>query len=240
MVDHLGGAGHNNPPEDTPFEKLVNDVTDLYDEARLWMDGEAIIDDKQAEAVGNMIIAFRNLAKRGTAMHKEEKQPFKDGGKDVDNKYRTVRADIERAGTVCKAVSSKWQIKVENELRAEQVRLQSEADEKERVAQEAIRNSADNIAAREKAERDLKDADAARAVAKKASKATAKVGGSGGRAIGLTTKRTAVITGLMAVVMHYKDTPEMLDLVTKLANRDARAGTQEIPGVCITEERVAR
>ena len=38
----IAEAGHNNPPEQTPFELVAGRINDLYTEAKNWLDGEPV------------------------------------------------------------------------------------------------------------------------------------------------------------------------------------------------------
>ena len=43
--------GDNVPPEPTPFDLSWAEITDLFDEAKLWMDGEPVATQAQLQVI---------------------------------------------------------------------------------------------------------------------------------------------------------------------------------------------
>jgi len=232
--------GDNKPPAND-FEKLEMDVLSIYGEAKLWLDGEKLTTDGQATAIGNMVGRFRVLAKTAKELFTTEKAPHLEASRACDAKYKDVKADIERASKALKSVLTDWQIKKDEELRAEQKRLEDAAAVKQAEAQEALQASEQNLEDREAAEVLVAKAEAAKKSAKKAGAARASAGGEmGSRAIGLTTVAVATVIGPMKASIHYSNDPWVVETVQRCASRDAKAGMRDIPGVEVTEERKAR
>jgi hypothetical protein len=69
----------------------------------------------------------------------------------------------------------------------------------------------------------------------------AKTSGASGRAVGLRTVRSAVITDLKAAALYFAEAnnPELRELLQAICDRCARAGTAPIPGVEFKEEKKA-
>ena len=118
----------------------------------------------------------------------------------------------------------------------------AEADVAAAKAREATDKAAPtDLAAREEAERYIDDAIAANAHAKAAAKDRGSAKG-GARAVTLRSVWTGTITDLTACAGHYwhTDKEALQMLIAQMVHRDVRAGKRDIPGVDITEERVAQ
>jgi hypothetical protein len=160
MSEAVATAGHNNPPEPTPFEKISEEIETLYGEARLWLDGEPVATQGQADGIAKLLNMIRDAAKRADLLRVAENKPFDDGKAEVQRRYAALIADTKGmkgkttiATDACKKALAPWLDKLDREMKAEAERLRLAAEEKARVAQEAIRATAgDNIAEREAAE----------------------------------------------------------------------------------------
>ena len=73
--------GHNNPP--TEFEVCKKTIQDLYEEAKLWLDGEPVETQEQADALNTLESRIREAAKDAEANRKKEAKPFDDGKAEV-------------------------------------------------------------------------------------------------------------------------------------------------------------
>lgn len=234
--------GHNNPPEPTPFELAKEKVDTVCMEARHWLDGAAVNDEKTAGSVSNLLNLLRDAEKKAEAARKEEKQPYLDAGRTIDAKYKELTDQVELAVGACKKALQPWLIAQEAKKKEEAERARREADEKARAAQEALRaTAAESLVEKEKAEALYKEAKKAEKVALSAAKETAKADGGIGRAVSLRTEYVPVLTDEKAAARHYwtTDKHSFLDLLKTLASRDVRMGKREIPGFEIKEEKRA-
>lgn len=235
----LATIGHNNPPPPTPYEQAEKEITDLYGEATLWLDGAVVDNQDLADGLGNLLNLIRAAEKKADTARKEEKQPHMDAAKAVDDKYRPLIEQAKRATDGCKAALAPWLAKVEAEKRAREEAARREAEEKARLAREALQ-SADvfNLAEREHAESLVKAAKKAEAKAKAAAKDGAKAGGAIGRVATLRTTYTPVLTDAREAIRHYwlANNAEIIELLRELAAKDVRAGKREIPGFRIEEQ----
>ena len=57
----MNQIGHNNPPKD--YDYIKDRIEMLRDEARLWLDGEKVKTEKEAENVAKLLGMFRSAAK---------------------------------------------------------------------------------------------------------------------------------------------------------------------------------
>jgi len=241
-------AGHNNPPEATPFDAIKAKVDDLRMEAGSWLDGAEIENQGQADALGLMLDMVRKLKTEAEAAKTAEKKPFMDAANEVQARYNTLTGETKAQTGVLitieqtvKATLAKWLRKKAAEQ--EQARLEAErvAREAAAKAQEALAHTHDttDIDDRDAA---LRDVDAARQAAidlAQANKAKAQVQAVA-RAIGLRTVYKPEIASLKDALAHYwRDRPDAFtDLVLQFARDDIRAGKRQIPGINVIAEQV--
>lgn len=232
--------GGNAPPEPTPFEAAEKAVGDVYDEAKLWLDGAKVCDQETADGLGNLLKLIRDAE----ALVKEKKEieyrPHKEACDAVVARYKPLLKKADDAAKSCKAALQPWLDEQDRKLRAEQERLRQEAEAKARAAQEALRAAeATNLVEREAAEALVDEAKAAEKVANKAAKQAALAGGAYGKSVGLRTEWVALLVdpvefGRFAWA-NYRD--EYEEFLKSLADRLVRNGARSLPGVAITEER---
>lgn len=245
-----GLMGHNNPPveiEPTPFEMSEVEIGDLYAEAKNWLDGEPVTTQAQADGLSKLLDDLRKAGKLADERRVEENKPFDDGKAEVQARYapliadtKSVKGKVPLAIDMAKKALAPWLQKLEDEKRAAAEAARKEAEEKARIAQEALRAS--NVAdleKREAAEALIREAQAAEAAATKAENSKAHATG-GTRAIGLRSVWRAEMTDAREAARHYWLTKrEEVDAFFQgLADADVRAGKREIPGFLIAETRV--
>lgn len=235
------GIGHNQPPK-TPFETAVDSISTLHTEATNWLDGDAIENQGQADAVSVLLDDARKAKKAADASRKTENKPFDDGKKEVQGRYNPLLKRCDTIADACKKVLAPFLAKIDEEKRKVAEQARKDADEALAKAQEkhAAAGTTD-FAAREEAERYIDDAKAALAFAAHAAKDKGAAKG-GTRAVTLRSVYIPSITDLTAAARHYwtTDIDALESLILDLVRRDVRDGKHDIPGVTITEERVAQ
>jgi hypothetical protein len=245
-----GLMGHNNPPveiEPTPFEMSQVEIGDLYAEAKNWLDGEPVTSQAQADGLSKLIDDLRKAAKLADERRVAENKPFDDGKAEVQARYAPLIADTKSvkgkavlAIDMAKQALAPWLQELEAEKLAAAAKARAEADEKLRIAQEALRTSqVADLEKREAAEALIREAERAEAAATKAEGAKAHATG-GSRAMGLRSVWRAEMTDGRAAAAHYWTTRRVdVDAFFQgLADADVRAGKREIPGFNIIEDRV--
>lgn len=241
--------GGNNPPELTPFEIAEKAVNEIYDETVLWLDGQKIDSQELADGVANLLAEIRKAEKLADDTRTAEKAPLDEAVKAIQAKYAPLIADTKSmkgktvlAAQACKAALQPWLDAEDRRLAAEAAAARAEADRKRQEAEAALRASeADNLAEREAAEEQLREARKAEAAANVASRKTATAGGAFGRAVGLRTGWEVVLDDPQAAARHYwtTDRSALDTLLLSLAERDIKAGKRGIPGVVIVEKKTA-
>lgn len=238
--------GHNVPPVPTPFELSECEIGDLFTEAANWLDGVQIENEDQAEAVGNILRDMRAARTRADERRAADKAPWDAGAQAVQDAYAPLIADTKkikgkatRAIEGCKALLDKWLAKVEAEKRAKADAARREAEERERIAFEAMQaSSVDNLAERERAEVLVDQAKAATKEADRADKDRAVVRG-GGRAISSRLYHDAVLVDPVAALRHAREVwPDDLKAwLAQRAQQDMNRGVLTIPGFDAVERR---
>jgi NADH dehydrogenase/NADH:ubiquinone oxidoreductase subunit G len=250
-VPQPAGIGHNSPPEPTPFERVRDRISNLYAEAAMWLDGEPIATQGQADDLSNLLNMIRDAKQEAEEARKAEAKPFDDGKAEVQARYAPLIADTKSvkgmttlAVEACKKALAPWLEKLADEKEAIARKAREEADAQRQAAKEAVRaaQAATDLAAREAAEQRLQEAKKAEALAKKAESDTAKSGGGVGRRVSLHTYYIAEIHDLKEFAGHvwtnYRD-----DIRTYLAQRAqwlVDQGKRDIPGVTVREDRRAQ
>ncbi len=235
------GMGHNLPPK-TPFEIAEDRIETLHVEATNWLDGDAIENQGQADAVSRLLSDARKARKEADTARKIENAPFVTGKAEVQGRYNPLlkRADI--IADLCKKVLAPFLARIDAEKKAAAEQARKDAEEATAKAQEAFAKAdPTNLDAREEAERYADDAKVADAHAKSAAKDKGAAKG-GQRAVTLRSVFTGSITDLTACARHYwaTDRDALEALIAEMVRRDVRAGKRDIPGVEITEEKKAQ
>lgn len=250
VIVSSGLIGHNNPPveiEPTPFEMSEVEIGDLYAEAKNWLDGEPVSSQAQADGLSKLIDELRKAANLADERRKEENRPFDEGKAEVQARYaplisdtKSVKGKAVLAIDMAKKVLAPWLQKLEDEKRAAAEAARKEAEEKARIAQEAMRASqVHDLEKREAAEALVREAQKAEAAATKAENSKAHATG-GTRAMGLRSVWRAEMTDAREAARHYWQTrrEEVDAFFQKLADADVHAGKRSIPGFSVTEQRV--
>jgi hypothetical protein len=233
-----GMIGHNNPPD--PFGAISAHITDLYAEAKNFLDGDPITSESMAAAVTDLLDQIREAEKAADDLRKEENKPFDEGKAAVQAKYAPLISDTKAvkgktvlAAEACKAALAPWRQAQEAAKQEAARKAREEAEAAARAAAEAMRASqVDDLAAREEAERLVREAETAAKQANRADKAATT--GTGLRSYW----SPKLVDGVEAARHYWKvNRSECEAFFLSLANADARQGIRTIPGFEIVEER---
>lgn len=232
--------GHNNPP--APIETLRERVA-AY---RAELGGLGPVGEGTAQRYRDAIGYGSALAKEIDSQRDVEKRPHMEAGRAVDAAYKPLAAECAAVQKELKGLLQTFIAEREAEAR----RRAQEAIERARRAEEAA------LKALEEAGEDpflepladvinpaavIAEAKAAQLEASAASRVGSATGGFA--AIGLKTRRAAVVKDAAALAAHYvrARNSDLLALLVKLANADvrhAKGAPIDLPGVKVVEERV--
>jgi hypothetical protein len=147
-LDRNPPLGDNNPPEPTPIEITAKEVNDLYDEAKLWLDGEPIVTVGQASEVAELRKRIQAAAKAGEERRVAEAKPFDEAKKKVQDAYNPlIHKDKGKTALALSALNTAlapYLAELDRQQRAEAAVLreqQLEAERKARVASQPSRRT---------------------------------------------------------------------------------------------------
>lgn len=230
----LHGAGHNNPPK-TPFEIASGEIDALFEEAQHWLDGSGVNTPAEESNVDELLNMLRTAEKSADAARKTENEPFDKGKAEVQARYNPILAKAKLAQDACKKALAPYRQKIADEKASAAEKLRLEAEAKRKAAEEALRSSqVTDLAQRAAAEDLLKDA-------QKADRAASKAGKAATTGLGLRTTYRTAITDQTAFARYVwaNHQSDLADFLADLAPKLVARGLREMPGVSVTEEKVA-
>lgn len=236
----IANIGHNNPPEPTPFELSQQEIEDLFVEAKIWLDGEPVTKQEQADALNTLETRIRKAAKEAEARRKAEAKPFDDGKAEVQARYKPIIEKSDRALDSVKAALKPYLIELDRIQQEVAKKAREEADKARAEALKAMqeRDHA-NLEQSLAAEQLVKDAKAAEQAALKAAQEKAHAKGEG-RATGLRTVYRAQMTDAKAAAawVWKERNQDLMEFIQTMADKAVRAGSRSIQGFEIIEEKV--
>lgn len=230
---------HNAPAD--PFTLLSESIDDLLLEANNFLDGKAIETEEQEQAVASILTRLRREANAADEARKAEKKPHDEAAAAVQAKWNPLIDKGRQAVSTAKTALTAFLRKKEEAQRAAAEAARMEAERQAAAARQAAEQASPTDLAGQTVARHL--ADNAAAAAKQAEKlGKAKVQAKGGeRAVGLRSSWSAQITDPIAFGKwaweHRRD--DYWAFLEQLAEREARHGPRDIPGLKINEERKA-
>ena len=235
---------NSNAPTD-PFDTHKADIEDLYDEAKNWLDGQAIENAGQADDVASLIDRLTKAWKAADDARDIEKRPHMEAANAVQAKYKPILAKATTAKDVAKKAQATWLKKLRDEQAAIARKAAEEAEAAAKAAIDAVQaaNEAGDLSAREEAEAMVEQAKDLIHDAKVAEKAKPQAKSQfGARAMGLRSIWTPTLTDGVLAMRHYWLIPdrraEIEALMLDMARKDVRAGSRAIPGFEINEDYV--
>ncbi len=238
--------GHNAPPEPTPFERVAQRIDDLYGEGRNWLDGKPIENQDQNDAVATIVREMQAAAAEADKLRTAEKKPYDEAANAVQERFHPLIGNTKagkgksvRVIDGCKALLTAFMVAEDAKKRAAADVLRREAEERERIAREAMQaSSVDDLAKRERAEQLVKAAETAKRDAAKAEK-DRPVARSGGRAMSLRLYHDATLVDSAAALKHAKAAwaDDLKAWLVQRAQQDMNRGVLTIPGFDAVERR---
>lgn len=247
-INERAVVGHNNPPiEMTAFEAVRINITDLFEEATAWLDGEPVTTQKQADAINTLKGTIKDAIAAAEAERVKEIGPHKAKVDEIQARYneligsnKSITGIAIKAEQACNAALKPYLIELDRQQQEAARLAREEADRKQREAMEAMRQrDAANLSQRLEAERLVSEAKAAEQAATKAESAKAHAKGDG-RATGLRTVHRAVMIDNKeaAAWVWVEHNPELMEFVQSLADKAVRIGKRSIRGFNVIEEKV--
>jgi len=240
--------GGNQPPAElTAFEAVKINITDLYDEARLWLDGTPVETQEQADALNTLKARIRDAIKAAETQRVIEGAPHKQAIDEIQARYnelignnKSVTGIALKAEEACNKALKPFLLELERQQQEAARIAREEAARKQEEAMAAMRErDAANLQQREDAERLVQEAKEAEAAANQAEKAKAHAKGDG-RATGLRTVYRAVLIDrqLAAKWVWLDRNEELMTWIQDQADKAVRGGVLSIAGFEVIEEKV--
>jgi hypothetical protein len=225
---------------------LTKAVDDAYGEAKLWLDGEKVANQDQADALGKLYTSLDEAQKLAESTRVTLKKPHLDAGAKVDETYAPLRDKADKARKAVKLAIQLWNDHLAEIAAQEAERIRKAAEEAEELAaaQRVEAKAANNLAAMEDAEQALDDAVTLAATARKIETAPVITRTAGARGIGRVPMHWVGRIGTSqddrkACLQHYMvaQRAALTEWLQSQLDKDVRAGSRAIPGCTITEEK---
>lgn len=238
---------HNNPPPYDPeaFAALVRAAQDYADAGGEWLDLKVIETEEQAQYLADYIDGARKKLKQVETWRVDAKRPHDEAAKAVQaaaaKPKEILEASIRKALDLLTPFQIAKKRAAEEEARRREAEARRQREEAERLAaQAAARN---DIAGEVEAERLRREAEQAAKVAQRSVTGAVESATGGGRTVALVSVRSAIIDNPLQVFLFFRDRPEVLDVLQRLANGYVRAKDfdgKDIPGTHTIIEEKAR
>lgn len=193
-----------------------------------WADIKVIGSAEQSERLTDFVTGARQLWQKVEDQRKADKKPHDDRAAEVQAAFIGLLNKLKAAGDKLKPMQAVW-------LAREQARIDAENDETKRLADEKA-EAARQLGAQAAARNDVSGEVEAAAMLKEAGKeqkaagrdVKAKAGSAsgGGRAMSMRDVKTAVIHSQNSIYMHFREHPDVVDLMQRLANQAIRSGVE--------------
>lgn len=247
MLDaETAGPGHNNPPPYDPdaLAELNEKVSEFLKATQTWLSLEKIETEIHAGQVTDQISGLRGLWKKVDTARKSAKKPHDDAGKAVQAAFNPLLTKLTRAADALKpklAVYAEEKAAREEEARKiAGAEAQKQAEEAKAKLAEA--EAAGDIGAQVEAEEAAKEAEEAQTKAARPVSSGVKSATGAGRTMSMRKVKEVEITNLNVLFMHYRDRPEVSELLQRLATAEVRSKDYDpakpVPGVNVTERKV--
>ncbi|MBZ9921668.1 hypothetical protein LB579_28635 [Mesorhizobium sp. BR1-1-7] len=229
------GIGHNNPPD--PITEALSAITDLYDEAKNFADGEPIDSEAMHDTVTALRDAIHEAGKAADALRVEAKKPLDEQIAAIQDRFNPAiqpkKGMVDRAKASLAELLAAWRKQEADRKAAIAAAARLEAERIAKEAQDAIRASAGNLAAREEAEALLVEAKQAEKKAKRDDKAATS-------GLGLRTVWRAELVDVEKALdwCYGRDPDAFRALCQSQADTVVRAGMRMVPGFRVWEDKV--
>ena len=231
-MNELAPIGHNRGPD--PIDTALAPYGDHISEAEAWLDGAAVENETQMQAVDALLKEIKAAEKAVTTAQKSEAAPLHDAWKAALARYKPTLDDLDRMKRGLIAAVDGFKRK----LAAQKAEAERKAREEAEAAAQALRDArakaeASDIEAQRAIAEAEREAEIARINAAKASKDTAVKG--------MVTRTFYKVTDHKAL-LHWiakNDRDAITAFVDEYARRNHSLGCQR-DGLDVWQEKVAK
>jgi type IV secretory pathway VirB10-like protein len=228
MLDKTtAGPGHNNPPPYDPDElaKFDATVTEFLSATQQWLAMDKIETDTHAGQITDQITGLRGLWKKVDEARKAAKKPHDEAGKAVQKAYAPLLEKLTKAADKLKPklaayASEKARREAEARQKAEE---EARAKAESAAAAQKEAEASGDISAQVEAEEAAKEAEQMQKDAARKTATNVKSASGAGRTMSLRKIPEVEITNINVLFLHYRDHPDVRDLLQRLATAEVRA-----------------
>lgn len=208
-------------------------VTAFMEACGKWADIKEIGSAEQSERLTDFIAGARQLWQKVEDQRKADKKPHDDRAAEVQEAFIGMLNKLKAAGEKLKPMQAAWLAKVQAKIDAEKAEQRRLAEEKAEAARQLAAQAAarNDVSGEVDAAAALKEAEKEQKAANRDVKAKAGSASGGGRAMAMREVRSAEILSRNSVYMHFRDHPDVVDLLQRLATAAVRAGVEFDPKV---------
>jgi hypothetical protein len=240
MNELTPGIGHNMPPVTTPPAEIARKVYDYADKGAAWIEVASIEDAEQASLLADFLSGAKALKKEVDAARVAAKKPFDEAAKAVQESFARLIAPLDllvsKTSPKLADFATRERRAAEERRMAEQRAAAEAAAEAARLASEA--QARNDVVGQAEAEAAAKEAEKAAKAAARPVKTNVQSATGGGRTMALRTMRFAVIDNASLAFMQFRDHPEVVAVLERLATAEIRSkeGRKQIPGFIVKEK----
>lgn len=235
LLNPAATIGHNHPPD--PIDEALTAITDLYDEALNFADGEPIDSDAMHDTVTALRDALHEAGKAADALRVEAKKPLDEQIDAIQSRFNPAiqpkKGMVDRAKASLGELLAAWRKQEADKKAAIAAAARLEAERIAKEAQDAKRASAGNLVAREEAEALLVEAKQAEKQARRDDKAATS-------GLGLRTVWRAELVDVEKALdwCYGRDPDAFRALCQSQADNQVGAGMRSVPGFRVWEDKI--
>lgn len=236
--------GHNNPPafDQAIVVELKERSTLFLEVTKQWIELDEIKTENQAELCADQITGLRKLWKEADDSRKVAKKPHDTAAKAVQDAFKPILLKLEKAADALKPKLETYATKRAEEEAREKAAAEAKAREELKAAEDAARvaEADGDIDAQVEAEAKAKEAESVAKAAAKAPSQKIKSATGGGRTMSLRSVKEVEIKNINVLFMHFKETPQVVELLKSLATASVRSkdydhAANPVPGINVVE-----
>lgn len=229
----MDGGGWADEPEKAPSIGHNSGEADPFDATKIELLGEIetaasmlaepVTTKDQADKLGIWITKIRDIGKRADDLRKVEKQPFLDGGRAVDQKWKEL---TDRSADEVAKLKSHLKPYIDEQSRLERERQRKATEEAERLRREAEERAAKRDIASEPTEDEIREEQQRIREAEQAAKARNVSVGRTGAKVATRKVKVGVVEDYekAAIALVRMGHAEFKEVIDQMANRAAKSG----------------
>ncbi len=228
---------HNQPPpyDESARAEFDAKVEEFNAAAKKWLEIDQLKSDVQAQKLTDFITGGRELRKLIEAKRQAERAPWMQQAKIVQDAYMALLNRLDKIIDLPRSLQTDYMKRKQRDAEEKAKAEREKAEAERKAAEERARRAASALDAAGMADAEAELEKVKKALDRAAKERRAQVGSAtgGGRTMSLRKVRSAKIENINRLFMHFREHPDVSDVLTRLANAELRSGAESIPGVTI-------